>query len=58
MGQTFKPGDKVTKPGYGYRGKVVRLERKHRTDWVVVLWRGRAYAAREYPDSLVLDTAD
>lgn len=47
---------KVTKPGYGYYGTVIRHERKHRTDWAVVLWSGAAYTVQEYPHTLTVVT--
>ncbi len=49
-----KPGDKVTKPGYGYYGEVYRMERKYRTDWAVVKWEGSAFTVNEYPTSIEL----
>ena len=50
----YKAGDKVAKPGYGYYGEVLRMERKYRTDWAVVLWEGTCYSVQEYPRSIVL----
>lgn len=48
----MQAGIKVTKPGYGYFGTVVRMERKFRTDWAVVSWEGAQFTVREYPESI------
>lgn len=45
-------GTRVVNAGYGYLGEIYRFERKHRTDWAVVMWDGAPYTEREYPSSL------
>jgi hypothetical protein len=48
----FEYGDKVHNEAYGYYGTVLRMERQHRTDWVVVLFEGTCYSRQVYPDSI------
>jgi hypothetical protein len=48
----FKVGDRVTKPGYGYYGKVYKIHTKYRTEWAAVMWEGAAYTVNEYPHNI------
>lgn len=45
-------GTEVIRPGYSYRGRIVRYETKHRTRFVVISWNGRTGATRENPATI------